>query len=864
MKKRFIFILAASVALLLWAESKMVFHFSGGTLESINLSDIDTIRFYDGNIIVGKANKQYTVSVVDSATFDLEQVTGDTVFVTYNGSSVNVINPYPEDSVTVLSDGANVEVASSIDKKGVVYYLSGTSTDGSFTLTPSRGYTLVFDNLSLTSATTSPIILNKAVDGSSYAATVNLRGASSLADGSSNTNKGTILSKSKLKINVDEGAQSGSLTVTGNYKHAINSAKRLELYGGELIIAGAVTDGFNGDGIEVYDGTLKISGVQGDGVDCSEVVRIEGGNVIVEATADDTKGLKCDSIIEISGGNVNITASGAGSKALKSGKKTILSGGEVTTTLSATAAFVDTDGSYSYNAGIKSDTSIVISGGTLKVTGAGIAARALSSDMDVEISGGTFNVDLTGAHSIETSDTTSVFGIKADGTVNISNGTSTINIGTAATASKAIKANNVNISGGELTIVNDGKYFSTTSSSSSSSSSGSSWGGGRPGSSSWGQQTTTSSDFIAAKAIKVDSDFTITGGTVSLTANYGKGIVSDGTVTLGAKNGSDSDFTLDITAGSDNCGTYTSGSSSSWGGMGGGGGGESRTKVNGKPKGISTDGEININAGTINIKAYDTGILSTSAPTNVNGGTVFIDAKYDQGIFAKYSTLTFNGGFVKVTNSYEAFSGMIITFNEGSSTYAVSSDDAWNATDGNESSSSVHIYVNGGVHYAVAAGDGLDSNGDMIVSGGIVVVSQTGNGNSPLDTDSGWSHTGGFVLACGGSGMFSESVPTSSAGHIYTTSMKVSANNYLIVANTSGSVLAAFKVPQEAAAAVCAYNSDVTSYKFYVGSSYNGTLDYFDGVFGLYTSNQPTISTSNYTAYSVSTTNGNSGGGGRP
>ena len=862
MKKRFIFILAASVALLLWAESKMIFHFSGGSLESINLSDIDTIRFNNGDIVVGKANKQYTIAVVDSATFELENSVGDTVFVTYNGSSVNVINPYPEDSITVVSDGANVEVASSVDRKGVVYYLSGTSTDGSFTLTPSRGYTLVFDNLSLTSATTSPIILNKGADGSSYAATVNLIGASSIADGSSNTNKGAILSKSKLKIYKNENAQSGSLTVTGNYKHAINSSKRLELYGGELIIAGAVTDGFNGDGVEVYDGTLKISGVNGDGVDCSEVVRIEGGNVVVESTVDDTKGLKCDSIIEITGGNVNITVSGAGSKALKSGYKTILSGGEVTTILSATAAFVDTDGSYSYNAGIKSDTSIVINGGSLKVTGAGIAARALNCDKDVEISGGSFTADLTGAHCIETSDTSSVFGIKADGSVNISSGTSIINIGTAATASKGIKAATVDISGGELTIVNNGKYFSSTSSSSSS---GSSSQGGRPGQggSSWGQ-TTTTADFVTAKAIKVDTDFTITGGTVSLTANYGKGIISDGTVTLGAKNGSESDFKLNITAGSSDCGTYTSGSSSSWGGMGGGGGGESRTKVNGKPKGISTDGEININAGTITIKAFDTGILSTSAPINVNGGLVYIDAQYDQGIFAKYSTLTFNGGFVKVSNSYEAFSGKIMIFNEGSSTYAVSSDDAWNATDGNESSSEVHIYVNGGVHYAVGAGDGLDSNGDMAVSGGIVVCSQTGNGNSPIDTDSGWTHTGGFVLACGGSGMFSETIPNSSAGHIYTSSgMSISQNQYLIVANTSGSVLAAFKVPQSAQAAVCAYNSSVTNYKFYVGSSFSETLDYFDGVFGLYDSNQPTISTSNYTAYSVSTTNGNTGGGGR-
>ncbi len=862
MKKRFLLLLAASVALFVWAENRMNFFLEGGLFESINLSQIDTIRFSNGNIVVEGAGKSYAVTKVDSATFTLEdapQVAGDTVFVTYNGSSVTVDNPFAE--VAVATDGANVTITSNAQKKGIVYYLSGASTVGSFNFTPDKGYTLVLDELNL-SNDNAPIVLNKSVSDDSYVATVHLRGDSYIEDGASNSLKAALYTKSKLKISVDSTASSGSLNVKGNVKHAINSAKRVEVYSGSLNVTGAVADGINADGLEMYGGQLSVSGTGSDGVDCSEVIYIAAGTVVVNTTAEDSKGLKCDSLIDIEGGNVQLTVDGAGSKAIKSSKRVILGGGEVTATLNAASAFVDTDGSYSYNGAVKADSSISITGGTLKVTGAALAARALSSDLDVEIAGGTFIANLTGAHSIETSDTTSVFGIKADGTVYIKDGTSNITIGTAATASKGIKANKVNISGGNLTIVNDGKYFSTTTSSSSSSS-GSSWSGGRPGQggSSWGQQTTTSASFITAKAIKTDTDCTITGGTISLTSNYGKGITSDGTVTLGVKNGSDSDFTLDITAGSDNCGTTSSSSSSSgWGGMGNE---AARTKYNGKPKGISTDGEININAGTINIKAYDTGILSTSAPINVNGGTVYIDAQNDQGIFAKYSTLTFNGGFVKVTKSYEAFSGKIMTFNEGSSTYAVSSDDAWNATDGSESSSAVHIYVNGGIHYAIGAGDGLDSNGDMTVTGGIIVCSQTGNGNSPIDMDSGWTHTGGFVLACGGSGMFSESVPSSSAGHIYSTSMNVSVNQYLIVANESGSVLAAFKVPQSAQAAVCAYNSEVTSYKFYVGSSYNGTMNYFDGAFGLYETNRPTISTGNYTAYSVSTANGNSGGGGR-
>jgi hypothetical protein len=88
--------------------------------------------------------------------------------------------------------------------------------------------------------------------------------------------------------------------------------------------------------------------------------------------------------------------------------------------------------------------------------------------------------------------------------------------------------------------------------------------------------------------------------------------------------------------------------------------------------------------------------------------------------------------------------------------------------------------------------------------------------------------------------------------------MNISANQYLLVANTSGKVLAAFKVPQTATAAVCAH-SDAKQYQFYVGNSYDGEMEYFNGSFGLYTTDQPSISTGNYTSYTAST--GSSSGG---
>ena len=356
----------------------------------------------------------------------------------------------------------------------------------------------------------------------------------------------------------------------------------------------------------------------------------------------------------------------------------------------------------------------------------------------------------------------------------------------------------------------------------------------------------------------MEGDVTITGGDNKLSASSGKGLICDGTITLGRENGSINDFVLSISAGSRDGEKYViPGNTIEM----------ERTKYHGYPKGIRSGKSIVINSGTIDIYAFDTGILSPEI--KINGGDIEVDAPYDQGVFGK-EKLEIMGGDLRVLSSYEALSGAIIRLGGDSKTYVVADDDAWNATDGNESSKSVHIYVEGGLHYAQCMGDGLDSNGDMIVSGGITVVAQSHSLNSPLDTDTGWKHQGGFVFAVGGNGMFNESIPVESKGHIYSSDISLSKDQYILVANDAGQVLAVIKMPLDPltsnrkSGAVCAYNSEVKNYKFYVGNSFNGAMDYFDGRFGMYTPAQ-NFSINGFTSFQVSTQTGNGsafGGGG--
>lgn len=927
MKKKILITASIFASLAILAQNKINFHTIFNT-KTFNISEIDTIRFSDGYInIEGTVSESISVAEVDSATFTLPNSSsydGDTVFVTFDGNNAEVLNPHS--AISVITDGANVSIKSAADTKGIVYYLSGSSDNGSFSMTPDRAFTLVLDNLSLSNSN-APIVLNLGEDGESYAATVNMRGASTLKDSESSAYKGTIYSKSKLKFYNEED---GSLEIYGNTKHAINGAKHIEIYGGEIVVKNAAGDGLNADGLEMYGGALSVMNFAGDGVQCSETIEIEDGVLDISSSADDAKGMKADSAVVINGGSVNIALSGAaakgikndfepivinggeifvstsgsslvadgdtsfvagiksdsevkinggsvrldcsgengkcvaadqsiyisggstvnlvsgnGAKGLKSKLNIFISDGEVYSELSGAQPYIGTNNDHSYNSALNADGDINISGNAkVNVSGGGVAVKALKSDGNTIVSGGLFTADLTGSHYIETvnSDSTSVFAIKSDKNVSVSGGKIDISIANDAYMSKAIKADgDVEISAGEVSVSNNGKYFYTATTSSSSSSNRPAWGGFG------GSSSKTTVNSSGSHAISANGNVRITGGSANLAAYYGKAITCDGDVTIGTTGGDNNALSLTLISGCEGSSSdYTTSNS--------------RRKYYSSPKGIIADGSIDINSGKINVKSYNSGIKAPSI--NINGGEIEVWAPYDQGIHG-VNSLNFNGGNTYISASYEGVSGVTITFNDGT-TYIVSSDDGWNASTGSSGtvSGSPYIYVKGGYHFVQASGDGLDSNGGMTISGGVTVCCQSGNGNSALDTNNGYTHTGGYVLGIGSNGMFNESVPSSSVSHIYSTSISVSANNFFIVADANGKVLSALKMPISATAAVCAYSSDISGYKFYTGSSFDGALNLFDGKFAIYETDAPTISTGNYKSYTVSTGAASGGMGG--
>lgn len=199
-----------------------------------------------------------------------------------------------------------------------------------------------------------------------------------------------------------------------------------------------------------------------------------------------------------------------------------------------------------------------------------------------------------------------------------------------------------------------------------------------------------------------------------------------------------------------------------------GGGSNGRIDETTSAKGIKAGVNVNIDGGNFTLNTADDAIHSNTSLV-VNAGTFFITTG-DDGIHAD-STLTINGGDIQIAQSYEGIESAVITLNNGN-IHLVSSDDGLNVAAGNDGSGTNQgpgggprqdnftytgdywLYINGGTIVVEAAGDGVDVNGAIEMTDGVLIVhGPTQNMNGALDYDGTFNMTGGFLVAAGSVGM---------------------------------------------------------------------------------------------------------------
>ena len=241
-------------------------------------------------------------------------------------------------------------------------------------------------------------------------------------------------------------------------------------------------------------------------------------------------------------------------------------------------------------------------------------------------------------------------------------------------------------------------------------------------------------------------------------------------------------------------------------------------------EGFQSDGTITINGGTFNIQKSDKCIAALGDIT-INGGNLTLsptvtgggESGSGHGICIRKNdddlrtgNVTINGGKINITQSYEGIQGVVITV-KGGEIWVNSTDDSFNASDGSNSgpgggwgprpgqqtttTTTSALNFNGGFVYVKTTGDGIDSNGELNITDGVVLVSQSGGGNEPIDAGDGYEPriTGGVVIAAGSQGMASAPSVTQTA---FFTSASGSANQVFAVNDSDGKNILAWKIPQ--------------------------------------------------------------------
>jgi len=339
-----------------------------------------------------------------------------------------------------------------------------------------------------------------------------------------------------------------------------------------------------------------------------------------------------------------------------------------------------------------------------------------------------------------------------------------------------------------------------------------------------GCQVTITTTGTAGRGISCDGDILIESGTLGVTSSGGGGTYTNEDGLIDAYHGpclhADGDVAL---AG----GSVTLSHSGSGG------------------RGITTDSDISIgtteSSPTLHVTTTGTSIalgggeffeakaIKADSVITIDNGTLTLSAA-DDAIKAE-RWLEINGGLTTVSSCVEGLEAPNL-FIHGGEIHITSTDDGINATYGNDvenDDGSVLTITGGYVHLNAPAGDGMDSNGDLTISGGTIIVhGPPAEPEVGLDVNGLFLENGGFTIVSQiNSGM--NEVPSNSSTQRSVMLRRTSAlpaGTLFHIEDTSGNSLVTFAPAHNYS---CILLSTVnlisaTSYRVYTGGTCSGTV----------------------------------------
>ena len=712
-------------------------HNNGSVIYDNDVNTISDIRFQGSqpaNMLINgeSGTTAFPITAFDSITFvkQEEPPLGDTVYIIYSSSSVNVVNPFTNNGVTVNTSGNNVTVNSTM--ANVPYVVSGTSSNGSLTLYSTSSFDLILSSLNLTSNSTAAINIASSVN-----TTLTLRGTSTLTDSPNSSINGALYAAGGLTVN-----GTGTLRVTGNGKHGISVEGAMTVNSGNINILGTDSDGIHGSSNLIWNGgTLNMASVGSDGLDFSGTVTIGNGDLTINTTAESQRSIKVTEAFTMTGGTLHLNVTGNDCKGIKGDSDVILSGGTIDLQVAGDGSNgISSDTDVTINGAnitivstsldgkcIKSDGTLHMSSGSIDLNHSGDISKGIKTVGDITISGGTIVINSSGNTIVTNNDPAYCTAIKGDASVIISGGNITITLPTSNHGGKGIScAGNMTISGNNTINIEthgDGATYPASS----------------------------PTDTYSSSCLRAEGNMEILSGNITLssTGKAGKGIkvgtktgnTYTGTYTQGNPDGTGPTLTITTT------GAQVGGGGGGW--PPGPGGGSS---VKASAKAIKVGGVATIYGGTTTINTSANGAegLESKTAINIEGGQHYLHC-YDDCISSS-GNITFNGG-------------VTVCFSNGN-----------DAVDSNAGHAGA-ITIGDGVVFAYTTkgnpeeGLDCDNNSFIQITGTGIGISAGGSQGGGWPGGGGNNHINGAVQGY----------------YFHTNSYTFQANRYYTLSNTSGS-----------------------------------------------------------------------------
>ena len=237
--------------------------------------------------------------------------------------STSTLLTLKEDTITCEEDSVSIDGSTATITKSGTYVLTGELSNGQIIVDTGKESStkLVLNNAAINCSTSAAVYIksgdtvvtlaenseNSITDGSEY-----------ISDSEENPEpEAAIFAKDDLTFN-----GTGSLTVSGNYNHAIQSKDALKFVNGSFTVT-SVGDGLVGkDSVSIKDGDFTITS-GGDGIKATNTEETDKGYIIIEdgsfQITTEKDAIQAETLLRINDGTFDIQTGGGSENAVQSG-----------------------------------------------------------------------------------------------------------------------------------------------------------------------------------------------------------------------------------------------------------------------------------------------------------------------------------------------------------------------------------------------------------------------------------------------------------------------------------------------------------------------------------------------------------------